>query len=153
MKTCSLCGTSVSDDVAFCANCGQSTANTATQSEAAAPSMDGAAAASAPQSQPTPPVAPQAQPVYQQPYAQPMYPMYQQYAQEPVTMGEWMLNMLLCAIPVVNIVMLCVWAFGSGAKLSLRNWARASLVWVAIGVVLWILLLVLSLGIIGASGY
>lgn len=35
--------------------------------------------------------------------------------------------------------MLCVWGFGNSAKASVKNWARASLIWIGIGTVLMIL--------------
>ena len=46
---------------------------------------------------------------------------------EPVSFGDWMLTMLLLVIPIVNIVMLFVWAFGSNTNPSKSNWAKASL--------------------------
>lgn len=77
------------------------------------------------------------QPVYQQPvYQQP----YQSDVEPPVSVGEWMLTMLLMAIPCVNIIMLFVWAFGSGAPKSKSNWAKASLIWIAIAIVLEIVI-------------
>ena len=59
--------------------------------------------------------------------------------ESPVSVGEWMLTMLVCIIPIVNIVMLFVWAFGSNTNASKANWAKASLLWMLIGVVLSIL--------------
>lgn len=56
-----------------------------------------------------------------------------------VSFKEWMISMLLLALPVVNIVMLFVWAFGGGASISKANFAKASLVWMAIGIVLGII--------------
>jgi hypothetical protein len=64
-------------------------------------------------------------------------PTPQQYP--PVTLGDWMLTMLLCFIPLVNIVMLLVWAFSSTTNPSKANWAKASLIWFVIGIVLWFL--------------
>lgn len=60
----------------------------------------------------------------------------------PVSMGDWMITMLLMAIPIVNLIMVFVWAFGGGAPLSKANWAKAMLVWMLIGIVLWIALAV-----------
>ncbi len=60
----------------------------------------------------------------------------------PVSMGDWMITMLLMAIPIVNLIMVFVWAFGGGAPLSKANWAKAMLVWILIGIVLWIALAV-----------
>lgn len=54
---------------------------------------------------------------------------------DTVSVGEWVGTMLLMLIPVVNIVLLFVWAFG-GAKPSKRNFFRA-----------YLLLAVISLGI------
>jgi hypothetical protein len=45
----------------------------------------------------------------------------------PVTIKEWIIVIILSAIPLVNIVMLFVWAFGGNANKSIENWAKASL--------------------------
>jgi hypothetical protein len=69
-------------------------------------------------------------------------------------MGNWMLTYLLMCIPLVNIVLLFVWAFGSNAPASKANWAKASLVWAGISIVFYVVLfLVLGLGAaaVGAS--
>ena len=52
------------------------------------------------------------------------------------SVGSWMLTLFLMAIPVVNLVWLLMLAFGSGHSASKRNWAKASLIWMVIGVVL-----------------
>jgi hypothetical protein len=69
------------------------------------------------------------------------YMPFQRQAEE-VTLGEWMITILLSAIPIVNIVMLFVWAFGSNTNPSKANWAKATLIWMVIGVVLAILFVV-----------
>lgn len=53
-----------------------------------------------------------------------------------VTFKEWMIIMLIMAIPIVNIIMLFVWAFGPTAKATKANFAKAALVWMAIAFVL-----------------
>ncbi|MBQ5851757.1 MAG: hypothetical protein IIW54_13235 [Lachnospiraceae bacterium] len=55
--------------------------------------------------------------------------------EEPVSFGEWMLTTLIMCIPCVNIVMMFVWAFGSGTKKSKSNYFKAALVWALIGIV------------------
>jgi len=55
---------------------------------------------------------------------------------QPISVGQWMLNMLILYIPVVNIVMLIVWAASSDTPQTKKNWAIARLVWMAIGTVL-----------------
>lgn len=57
-----------------------------------------------------------------------------------VSVGNWMVTMLLMCIPVVNLIMLLVWAFGSGAEASKSNWAKAALIWALIGIAVWIVL-------------
>ena len=55
---------------------------------------------------------------------------------EPISMGEWVLTILLTAIPCIGIIMLFVWAFGDtkNTKPSKSNYAKASLIWMAIGI-------------------
>ena len=60
-----------------------------------------------------------------------------------VSVGEWIITILLMAIPVVNLVMALVWAFGGGANPSKANFAKASLIWMVIGIVLTIMFYVL----------
>jgi len=56
-----------------------------------------------------------------------------------IRVGEWVLTILLLAIPIVNLVLLFVWGFGGGANPSKANFAKASLIWMAIGIVLTII--------------
>ncbi|MGL5173988.1 MAG: hypothetical protein ACRC75_09060 [Olsenella sp.] len=46
--------------------------------------------------------------------------------------SEWVLTLFLSALPIVNIVLLCVWAFGSNTAESKKNWAKATLIWLII---------------------
>ena len=68
-----------------------------------------------------------------------------------VSFGEWFLTLFLVAIPLVGIVLLFVWAFGSTTNPSKANWAKASLAWAAIGIVLYLLIFVVIIGIIGTT--
>jgi len=43
----------------------------------------------------------------------------------PITVGEWLLTLLIASIPVVNIVMWFVWGFGSNTKQCKANWAKS----------------------------
>ena len=55
-----------------------------------------------------------------------------------VKTGDWMATILIMAIPIVNIIMLFVWAFASGNPASKANWAKATLIWMLIGIALYI---------------
>ena len=60
--------------------------------------------------------------------------------QAPVmSVTDWLITTLICAIPVVGFVMLFVWAFGSDGNPNRANWAKASLIWMVIAFVLVLL--------------
>lgn len=65
----------------------------------------------------------------------------QQTTAAVVTTKEWVLIYLIMIVPLVNIVMLFVWAFGSTENPNKANWAKARLIWMAIGLgiacILW----------------
>ncbi len=54
-----------------------------------------------------------------------------------MSVGEWMVTLLILIIPIVNIIMLFVWGFGGGVNKTKANYCKASLIWVAIGLILW----------------
>ena len=56
-----------------------------------------------------------------------------------VSVGDWIITMILMLIPVVNFIMLLVWALSSSTPASKSNWARASLIFMLIGILLTIL--------------
>ncbi len=57
---------------------------------------------------------------------------YEREMEIPVTVGEWLLTMLLMLIPCVNIVLLLVWAFGDKEKKSKSNYFKARLIYYGI---------------------
>ncbi|OQB24286.1 MAG: hypothetical protein BWY11_01265 [Firmicutes bacterium ADurb.Bin182] len=122
---CKNCGASSPDGVMFCGNCGTR--------------MDV-------QEQP----APSPQPAQQQysnftPVKTSSDPL-----REPLSTGSYMLMMLVSFIPIVNLIMLLVWAFSSDTNLNRKNWSRAMLIWWLIGIGLSILLFI-AIAALGAS--
>ena len=61
---------------------------------------------------------------------------------EPVSTGEWVVTLIISMIPLVNIVMLVIWAFGSNTNPSKANWAKAYLAFIAFFIVLYVLLFI-----------
>lgn len=59
---------------------------------------------------------------------------------EVVSIKEWVITMLIMSIPIVNLVMIFVWAFGSGTKTSKANYFKATLIMFIIGIFILILL-------------
>ncbi len=60
--------------------------------------------------------------------------------QAPVmSVKDWLITTLICASPLVGLIMLFVWGFGSEGNPNRANWAKASLIWMVIVFVLVIL--------------
>ena len=56
-----------------------------------------------------------------------------------VTLGEWIVTIIITAIPLVGLIMLFVWAFGDGTNPSKKTWAQAYLIMMLVGIVLAII--------------
>ncbi|BFT74464.1 MULTISPECIES: hypothetical protein [Paenibacillus] len=54
-----------------------------------------------------------------------------------MTVKNWLITSLILMIPIANIVMLFVWAFGDSANKNKSNYAKASLIMMAIFIVLY----------------
>lgn len=57
----------------------------------------------------------------------------------PMTLGDWMLTLLLLYIPIVNIVMLIIWSVDSKTAATKKHFAWATLIFMGIGIVLSII--------------
>ena len=42
--------------------------------------------------------------------------------------GEWLITKVLMLIPVINIILLIIWAFNKKENLNKSNWAKATLI-------------------------
>lgn len=62
---------------------------------------------------------------------------------QTVSLGDWIVTMILSGIPIVGLIMILVWAFGEGAKPSKKNYARAVIIMAIIGIIIGILLSIL----------
>jgi hypothetical protein len=56
--------------------------------------------------------------------------------QSVMTLKDWIITLLLSAIPCVNIVLLIIWAASNTGNENRRNYARATLVIMAVAMVL-----------------
>lgn len=45
-----------------------------------------------------------------------------------ISTGEWIVSLILCYIPLINLIMLLVWAFGGSTSPTKANWAKAQLI-------------------------
>lgn len=57
----------------------------------------------------------------------------------PMTLGDWMLTLLLLYLPIVNIVMLIIWSVDSKTNTTKKHFAWATLIFMGIGIVLSII--------------
>jgi hypothetical protein len=76
--------------------------------------------------------------------------MENQQQQTVLSTREWVITLLIRIIPVVGFVMLFIWAFGNNENQNKANWAKASLIMMAIGLVLVIFCMILFGGAIAA---
>ena len=68
-----------------------------------------------------------------------------------MTVKDWMITILVAALPLIGFIMLFVWAFGSGTNPNKSNWAKAALIWTVIFVVLYFLVFASLIGGMMAS--
>lgn len=60
---------------------------------------------------------------------------------ESLSLSDWLITLLITAIPFVGFIMLFVWAFSNNIPSSKANWAKATLILLAIGIALAIIIL------------
>ena len=74
---------------------------------------------------------------------------------KPMTIGDWIITLIITYIPLVGFIMLFVWAFGGGTHPSKKTWAQAVLILMVVGIVLAIIFFGVIASIIGNifSGY
>ena len=143
-KFCTNCGATLDDDKKFCTECGASVNETP------------AGAAPPPPPPPQSAPQPQASPVYAQTATATMPPPQSTYQPaaacggdmapgkgskyEPITTKGFIGIMLLMCIPIVGQILMIVWALGGCRKINKRNLARASLIMMAVALVISLIL-------------
>jgi hypothetical protein len=60
---------------------------------------------------------------------------------EVISVKNWLLTMVILAIPLVNVVMLFVWSFSGNVNINKKNYARATLILLAVALVVSIVLM------------
>ncbi len=62
----------------------------------------------------------------------------------PMTIKDWMITLLVLAIPIVNLIMYLVWACGSSGNVNRKTFCQACLIWFLIIFVVGVVFGVLS---------
>ncbi len=132
---CTVCGAKIEEGSGFCTQCGAKIEQN-TQDTYVAPEAQQFQPAQQPQ--PVPQPQPQPQPpqfaqsnINQPPVTGSMY--------EPVSTGAFFGTILLLSIPLVGFIYCIVCAFGGCRKVNMRNFCRAQLIWILVGLVLSII--------------
>lgn len=59
---------------------------------------------------------------------QPTIPVQQDIRDEVMTLKDWVITLVILMIPLVNIIMMFVWAFSSSENRNRSNFAKAYLI-------------------------
>ncbi|MFD2035687.1 hypothetical protein ACFSKL_12860 [Belliella marina] len=78
--------------------------------------------------------------------------MNQEFQHPPVNTSDWFLTVFIANIPVVGFIMLIVWALDKTGNPNKSNWAKAKLLWIAVGFALFILFFIF-IGFGAISGF
>jgi len=73
--------------------------------------------------------------------------MPEDYRNSTMPVGEWMITLLVLAIPLVNIIMYLYWALSNSGNVNRKNFCIASLLWFLITVGIVVLFALLAGGI------
>ncbi len=149
MIQCPNCGTSMPDDKRFCTNCGRSLSGAAPQDTAEQTSghAEGAVPDETAEQQESARTegaassgnAAHAAPPYTQPVQQrPVFIQKDDARLAPVGIWMWLGVFLIACIPLVNVIMMIIWAC-CAQRQSLKNYARAMVICYLVALVLLVL--------------
>lgn len=79
-------------------------------------------------------------------YPNPAEPVFdpREKDRQVMSVSDWFVTQLLMIIPLVNLILLIVWAVSSTGNRNRANWAKASLIWVAIVFGLYFLVFIIA---------
>lgn len=137
MIKCPKCGKEYRDDAVFCTDCG-----IRLREQYTAPNADSGAGAE------------------QHTYTAPTGEAYHRSAPAPgapsdgrvLSMWDYFLMELVTKVPILRIVMYCVWGFSADVNENRKNWSRAQLIWAAIGIVFSVVGIALLILVAGTAG-
>ncbi len=132
---CPNCGTGTPDDSKFCESCGYNLQQSQQEMQGQAEPQD--TVQQAPQ---TPPRQEAQQQVSYPSYGGNMSPEGVDPRDKVYGLGGWVLTYIVLFIPVVNIIMLFVWAFGKNTNRNKKNWAIATLIAIVIAIILFVIM-------------
>lgn len=159
---CTKCGKKAEEGTKFCTDCGTLLEAKATVEETPAAAYEEPTPVTpppafkepepaAPVTPPTPPVAPPVPPVA--PPVPPVAPPTAGNLSPTVSTATFFWMDLVLAIPLVGLIVCIVLACGATSKQSLRNWAKAKLIWALVSVILFLLLSIVAVSLLSRYYY
>lgn len=67
--------------------------------------------------------------------------MPEEFKKPPITLGDWIISVLVTKIPLIGFIMLIVWALDKNIDPNKSNWAKAELIVRLIGIGIAILII------------
>ena len=71
----------------------------------------------------------------------------EEFKKPPVSLGDWIISVIVTKIPLIGFIMLIVWAVDKNTDPNKANWAKAELIVKLIG----FLIVIIFIAIIGIS--
>ena len=68
-----------------------------------------------------------------------------------MTVKERLITGLLMIVPIVNIILMFVWAFGNDGTLNRKNWAKAQLILALVITILYFVIIALMFGLLAVG--
>jgi hypothetical protein len=74
----------------------------------------------------------------------------------PISLGDWLITLIVVSLPIIGLIMLLVWAFSAGTHPSKKTFCQAALILMVIAIVLVFALggmaFLTTMGSMGTSG-
>ncbi len=64
-----------------------------------------------------------------------------EFQKKPLSLGDWVISVLVTKIPVIGFIMLIVWSVDSNTEESKSNWAKSELIVKLIGFAIAIIII------------
>lgn len=65
----------------------------------------------------------------------------EEFKTPPLSLGEWIISVLVSKIPLIGFVMLIVWALDKNIDPNKSNWAKAELIVTLIGIAIAVIII------------
>ncbi|MCS5490539.1 hypothetical protein [Algoriphagus limi] len=64
-----------------------------------------------------------------------------EFKKPPLTLGDWIINLIISKIPLIGFIVLIVWAIDKSTEPNKANWAKSELIIRLIGLAIGIIII------------